>query len=99
MLTNVTPLSVAKRSTNWSSDEDACLVKLVERLGAQKWGNIALEMENRNGKQCRERWHNHLDPSIKKEPWSVEEEITLVKVFLCTFRMKIVKLKLLRLPV
>ena len=27
-----------------------------------------------SGKQCRERWHNHLDPNINKEQWTVEEE-------------------------
>ena len=31
------------------------------------------------GKQCRERWFNHLDPSIKKTPWSREEDGILVK--------------------
>ena len=24
--------------------------------------------------QCRERWHNQLDPTIRKDPWSPEEE-------------------------
>ena len=28
----------------------------------------------RTGKQCRERWHNQLDPKIKKEGWSEEED-------------------------
>jgi len=28
----------------------------------------------RIGKQCRERWHNHLNPDIKKEEWSEHEE-------------------------
>ena len=28
----------------------------------------------RSGKQCRERWHNHLDPLINKSNWSSEEE-------------------------
>jgi myb proto-oncogene protein len=31
----------------------------------------------RTGKQCRERWHNHLDPSIKKSPINQEEEIII----------------------
>ena len=30
--------------------------------------------QSRSGKQCRERWHNHLDPKINKSPWSEEEE-------------------------
>ena len=28
----------------------------------------------RIGKQCRERWHNHLNPDISKAPWSEEED-------------------------
>jgi len=28
----------------------------------------------RSGKQCRTRWLNHLDPGIKREPWSEHEE-------------------------
>lgn len=28
----------------------------------------------RVGKQCRERWHNHLSPHIKKDQWSQAEE-------------------------
>ena len=28
----------------------------------------------RSGKQCRERWHNHLDPNINKTNWTPEEE-------------------------
>jgi len=32
------------------------------------------DIKGRTGKQCRERWHNHLDPHINKEAWTVEEE-------------------------
>lgn len=35
---------------------------------------IAGEIGTRSGKQCRERWHNHLDPSINKSDWTAEEE-------------------------
>jgi hypothetical protein len=31
-------------------------------------------LPGRIGKQCRERWHNHLNPKIKKIAWSCEEE-------------------------
>ena len=34
-------------------------------------------IKHRTGKQCRERWYNHLDPHISKEPWSAEEEARL----------------------
>ncbi len=32
------------------------------------------QLPGRIGKQCRERWFNHLDPSIKKGEWTPEEE-------------------------
>lgn len=35
---------------------------------------VASRLPGRIGKQCRERWFNHLDPSIKKGEWSPEED-------------------------
>lgn len=29
------------------------------------------------GKQCRERWHNHLNPNIRKEGWTAEEDTVI----------------------
>jgi myb proto-oncogene protein len=43
------------------------LVELVERHGQQRWSLIATHLTGRIGKQCRERWHNHLRPDIKVE--------------------------------
>lgn len=34
---------------------------------------------NRNGKQCRERWVNFLNPEIKKDPFSLEEDIHILE--------------------
>ena len=31
-------------------------------------------LPGRISKQCRERWHNHLNPEISKNPWSQEED-------------------------
>jgi len=36
-------------------------------------------LEQRSGKQCRERWHNHLDPKINKRTWTKEEEEIIFK--------------------
>ena len=48
------------------------------RLAALSWAMIATKMPGRTGKQCRERWHNHLDPRVAKERWTEEEnEIVL----------------------
>jgi len=41
------------------------LVQLVDLHGTKKWSQIAKMLQGRVGKQCRERWHNHLRPDIK----------------------------------
>jgi len=61
----------------WSREEDKLVLSLVQANGAQKWTNIARYLPGRIGKQCRERWHNHLNPRIKKNEWSQEEELIL----------------------
>ncbi|KAG2394874.1 Transcription factor [Vigna angularis] len=63
----------------WTEEEDRKLVKLVKQHGTGKWSQIAEKLDGRAGKQCRERWHNHLRPDIKKDAWSEEEEKILVK--------------------
>lgn len=50
---------------------------MVNRFGANKWSHIAKYIPNRMGKQCRERWFNHLSPSISRAEWTEEEEWTL----------------------
>ena len=47
---------------------------MVETNGPQKWTQIAEHLPGRIGKQCRERWHNHLNPKIKKIQWNSDEE-------------------------
>lgn len=54
--------------------EDMKIVELVKQYGAKKWTIISKHLVGRIGKQCRERWHNHLNPDINKSPWTNEEE-------------------------
>lgn len=58
----------------WTDLEDKLVTMLVEKAGPRKWTAIAEHLPGRIGKQCRERWHNHLNPNIKKNSWSDEEE-------------------------
>lgn len=65
---------------SWTQQEDDQLRKAVEQLGARKWKDIARFVPTRTPKQCRERWHNRLNPEIKHEafePW--EDEVILNK--------------------
>jgi hypothetical protein len=56
----------------WSKKEDELLKNLVLKGDKKPWAVIAHELNSvskgveRTGKQCRERWRNHLDPDIKK---------------------------------
>ncbi|XP_023516757.1 transcription factor MYB98-like [Cucurbita pepo subsp. pepo] len=63
----------------WTIEEDRLLVQLVEQYGVRKWSHIAQMLPGRIGKQCRERWHNHLRPDIKKDTWSEEEDRVLIE--------------------
>jgi hypothetical protein len=62
----------------WSPEEDQLLARLVHEFGAKKWSVIAEHVPGRIGKQCRERWLNHLDTSVKKTPWTDAEDETLM---------------------
>ncbi|KAK9053155.1 hypothetical protein SSX86_029785 [Deinandra increscens subsp. villosa] len=61
----------------WTKEEDDRIKELVEKHGCKKWSLIAKHLAGRIGKQCRERWHNHLDPAIKKDAWTDDEESRL----------------------
>ena len=71
---------IIKRRAPWSKKEDEAIIELVNKFGTSNWTIIANEMaqmyksKHRNGKQCRERWHNHLDPIVNKNNWTEEEE-------------------------
>ena len=62
----------------WKQEEDEIVRRLVAQNGASKWSMIAAHLEGRVGKQCRERWQNHLSPEINKAPWTSEEEHILL---------------------
>jgi len=63
----------------WSDQEDSQLMQQVQIHGPKKWSLIATHFTGRVGKQCRERWFNHLDPSVCKEPWSEQEDLIIFK--------------------
>ena len=50
------------------------VIDLVHKYGPKRWSVIAKHLQGRIGKQCRERWHNHLNPEVKKSSWTQEED-------------------------
>jgi hypothetical protein len=73
----VTSPPVIKGKGSWTADEDAIL-RDKRRLYGRKWAKIAAHLPGRQGKQCRERFVNHLDPELKKGEWTDDEEAILI---------------------
>ncbi|XP_045467049.1 cell division cycle 5-like protein [Harmonia axyridis] len=59
----------------WRNTEDEILKAAVMKYGKNQWSRIASLLHRKSAKQCKARWFEWLDPSIKKTEWSrVEDE-------------------------
>ena len=70
-------------ATRWSKVEDQALITAMNSLGSAdgrsvRWSAVAELLPGRIGKQARERWFNHLDPELKKGPWTAHEDRVLI---------------------
>uniref|UniRef100_A0A8C3G7W7 V-myb avian myeloblastosis viral oncogene homolog-like 2b n=1 Tax=Cyclopterus lumpus TaxID=8103 RepID=A0A8C3G7W7_CYCLU len=63
----------------WTKEEDEKVIELVNLYGNKQWAMVAKHLKGRLGKQCRERWHNHLNPNVKKSSWTAEEDLIIFK--------------------
>jgi len=68
----------AMRKGPWLASEDETLLQLVEKYGAHDWSFIAEHIPGRVGKQCRERYFNHLAPDVRKDAWTDREDDAIV---------------------
>lgn len=78
--------------TPWQPSEDVLLRDIVARIDLAeaanggkplkpgRWGVVASYIANRSSKQCRERWHNQLDPTVNKNAWTADEEARLCEL-------------------
>jgi len=62
----------------WRNTEDEILKAAVMKYGKNQWSRIASLLHRKSAKQCKARWFEWLDPSIKKTEWSREEEEKLL---------------------
>ncbi|QRV91337.1 Myb-like DNA-binding domain protein [Ceratobasidium sp. AG-Ba] len=61
----------------WSAEEDDALRRGVAAFG-RTWIKVQEYVEGRTDAQCRERWSNMLDPSLKLGPWEPDEDRVLL---------------------
>ena len=69
--------SKANKKSKFSQEEDSKLINLVNQFGDNNWNIIALHMDGRNVRQCRERWRHYLSPSVSNAPWTMMEDYLL----------------------
>ena len=62
----------------WKNTEDEILKAAVMKYGKNQWSRISSLLVRKSAKQCKVRWYEWLDPSIKKTEWSREEEEKLL---------------------
>ncbi|KAK6871674.1 Myb-like DNA-binding protein BAS1 [Candida tropicalis] len=75
----------------WTKEEDSKLVELVQAdykhpidLDQVDWDSISEKISpdgSRKGKDCRKRWTNSLDPSLRKGKWTKEEDEALIEAY------------------
>ena len=70
-----------EKRQKWSEREDKNLKRLINSKPQRKsinWESLSLQMKkqkiNRSGKQCRERWSNHVNPLLNKKKWKISEK-------------------------
>jgi hypothetical protein len=66
---------------SWTREEDELIIKFVQEKGTKDWTKLATLLPGRIGKQCRERWRNHLDPDVNREPWTENEDHILIDMY------------------
>lgn len=70
----------------WKNSEDEILKAAVMKYGLNQWSRISSLIVRKSARQCKARWYEWLDPTIKKTEWSREEEeklLHLAKIFPC----------------
>ena len=73
----------------WKNAEDEVLKAAVMKYGLNQWSRISSLLVRKSAKECKARWYEWLDPSIKKTEWTREEEeklLHLAKIFPCQWR-------------
>jgi len=64
----------------WTKEEDKKVEERVSCLG-EAWTVIAKKLPGRSGAQVRERWIHQLDPVIKRQAWTREEDKVLIEAY------------------
>ncbi|KAK7536154.1 pre-mRNA splicing factor component-domain-containing protein [Phyllosticta citribraziliensis] len=62
----------------WTNIEDEIVKVAVSKYGLNQWARVSSLLARKTPKQCKARWSEWLDPSIRKVEWSKEEDEKLL---------------------
>jgi pre-mRNA-splicing factor CDC5/CEF1 len=64
----------------WTNAEDEILKAALMKYGFNNWRAVASMLPKKTSKQCRRRWTQWLDPSLKKGEWSLQDDEKLLRL-------------------
>jgi hypothetical protein len=67
------------RKGPFTPEEDRLIINFVMQNGPRTWPQTMSILSHRSAKQCRERWFNHLDPTVIKTEWTAEEDELILR--------------------
>ncbi|RPD81668.1 hypothetical protein L226DRAFT_496659 [Lentinus tigrinus ALCF2SS1-7] len=73
-------LSPNVKKTAWTPEEDQLLISLYATHGT-KWSVIARHIPGRTDDACSKRYREALDPSLKRDDWTYDEDVKLLEVY------------------
>jgi len=76
--TPISKMRIMIKGGVWKNTEDEILKAAVMKYGKNQWARISSLLVRKSAKQCKARWYEWLDPSIKKTEWTREEEEKLL---------------------
>lgn len=82
-MNNIDSIGKKRIRNKFTPEEDQKLRELIQKHGQHSWNLVSSLMENRNQRQCRERWKHYLscDMNEASRPWTKEEDSILINKF------------------
>jgi hypothetical protein len=66
----------------FSQADDEALAAIVAATGSENWTLIAQKMPHEfTARQCRDRWHNYVNPELAKLSWTEAEDRALLQEY------------------
>ena len=81
------PRDSSRETAPWTAEEDEKLLRL-NRTHGNRWSDIAKVMGTRSGQQCAQRWRHKVNPSIRKDKWTEDEDVLVRAAALVARRLR-----------